>query len=63
MKEQGRTPLEQDTKKAEDAMHRAVDRTIEEKKHEPLGSEQAKRQVAEDLKDAAEKDAGSKSTR
>ena len=50
-------PAEKDNKKAKDAMDRAVDKIIDQKKHEPIGTEEAERQVARDLNRGAEEHA------
>ena len=50
-------PAQRDARKAKDAMDRAVDKIIDQKKHEPIGTEEAERKVADDLHHAAEHDA------
>ena len=50
-------PSQGDARKAKDAMSRAVDKIIEQKKHEPIGTEEAERKVADDLNRAAEENA------
>ena len=63
MKGQGKTPNERDNKKAGEEMRRAVDRTVEaEKNRDNFGNEQGKRDAADELKRAAEKDTGKKAS-
>jgi hypothetical protein len=45
-----------DARKAKDAMNRAVGEIIDQKKHEPIGTEEAEQKVADDLHQAAEHD-------
>jgi hypothetical protein len=47
-------PAEDNNAQAKDAMDRAVGKITEQKKHEPIGTEEAERKVAQDLKRAAE---------
>ena len=49
-------PSQKGSEKAKDAMHKAVDKIIDQKKHEPIGNEEAERKVADDLNEAAHKD-------
>jgi len=56
MTKENDVPMQPDSKKAAEAMQDAIDKTIEQKKHEPIGDSEAERKVAEDLKQAAERD-------
>ena len=49
-------PLERDADKAKREMHKAVDKVIDEKKKEPIGTKEAEEEVAADLNDAAHED-------
>jgi hypothetical protein len=52
----GRNPEEDATKKAERELHKAVDKVIDEKKEEPIGTKEAEEEVAADLNEAAHED-------
>jgi hypothetical protein len=45
-----------DTNKAKREMHEAVDKVIDEKKKEPIGTKEAEDEVAADLNEAAHED-------
>ena len=51
-----RTPQEDANRNAKRAMHKAVDKVIDDKKKEPIGTKQAKEAVAADLHEAAQED-------
>ena len=48
-----RKPLQREGEKAKRAMHQAVDKVIDEKKKEPIGTKEAEDQVAAELNEAA----------
>ena len=52
----GRNPQEDANRKAAREMHEAVDKVIEEKKKEPIGTKEAEEEVAADLNEAARED-------
>ena len=52
----GRNPQEDANKKAVREMHEAVDKVIDEKKKEPIGTKEAEEEVAADLNEAAHED-------
>jgi heme-degrading monooxygenase HmoA len=54
----GRTPQEDASNKATRAMQEAVDKVIDEKKQEEIGTKEAEAEVAEDLHAAARNDTG-----
>jgi hypothetical protein len=49
-------PLKRDSEKAKRDMHEAVDKVIDEKKKEPIGTKEAEKKVAGDLNEAAHQD-------
>jgi hypothetical protein len=49
------TPNAKDSKKAKHDMNEAVDKVIDDKKKEPMGTKEAEEKVADDLMDAARK--------
>jgi heme-degrading monooxygenase HmoA len=51
-----RTPQEDANRKAKRTMHKAVEKVIDEKKKEPIGTKQAEEVVAADLYEAAQED-------
>jgi heme-degrading monooxygenase HmoA len=51
-----RTPAKDANKKAKREMRKAVDKVIDEKKKEPIGTKQAEKEVAADLNEAAHED-------
>ena len=55
MKVSAEKPSQEDSRKAKEAMDRAVDKIIDQKKHEPIGTEEVERKVADDLNSAARK--------
>lgn len=52
----GRNPPEDANRKAAREMHEAVDKVIDEKKKEPIGTKEAEEEVAADLNEAARED-------
>jgi hypothetical protein len=52
----GRNPEKDANKKAEREMHEAVDKVIDQKKKEPIGTKEAEEEVAADLNEAAHED-------
>ncbi len=52
----GRTPAENANETAKRKMHEAVDKVIDEKKKEEIGTKKAEQEVAADLNEAAHKD-------
>ena len=52
----GRNHQEDANKKAAREMHEAVDKVIDEKKKEPIGTREAEEEVAADLNEAAHED-------
>ena len=52
----GRNPQEDANRKAAREMHKAVDKVIDEKKKEPIGTKEAEEEVAADLNEAAHED-------
>jgi hypothetical protein len=51
-----RKPLQRDTEKAKREMHEAVDKVIDQKKKEQIGTKEAEEEVAADLNEAAHRD-------
>lgn len=51
-----RTPNARENDKAKEVMQKGVDDVIQDKKDDRIGTEEAKRNVADQLHDAAEKD-------
>jgi hypothetical protein len=49
-------PLKRDTEKAKRQMDKTVDKVIDEKKKEPIGTKEAEEKVAGDLNEAAHQD-------
>jgi hypothetical protein len=49
-------PAKAENDKAKRAMHQAVDKVIDERKKEPIGTKEAEKKVAEDLNEAAHED-------
>jgi hypothetical protein len=54
--EMARNPAKDANDKAEREMHEAVDKVIDDKKKEPIGTKEAEQKVAEDLNEAAHAD-------
>jgi hypothetical protein len=52
----GRTPAEKANDSAKRKMHEAVEKVIEDKKKEEIGTKEAEQEVAADLNEAAHKD-------
>ena len=50
------SPEKEANKKAKHEMHEAVDKVIDDKKKEPIGTKQAEEKVAADLNKAADRD-------
>ena len=55
------TPSKDASDKAKREMHEAVDKVIDDKKKEPIGTKEAEEEVAADLNEAARQDTGSPS--
>ena len=55
-RDMGRNPQEDANRKAAREMHKAVDKVIDEKKKEPIGTKEAEEEVAADLNEAAHED-------
>jgi hypothetical protein len=51
-----RNPAKDANDKAKREMHEAVDKVIDDKKKEPIGTKEAEEEVAADLNEAAHKD-------
>jgi hypothetical protein len=51
-----RKPLQRDSEKAKREMHEAVDKVIDQKKKEQIGTKEAEEEVAADLNEAAHRD-------
>ena len=51
-----RKPLQRESEKAKREMHEAVDKVIDDKKKEPIGTKEAEEKVASDLNEAAHQD-------
>jgi hypothetical protein len=51
-----RNPTKDANRKAKGEMHEAVDKVIDEKKKEPIGTKEADEEVAADLNEAAHED-------
>jgi len=49
-------PLQHETEEAKREMHEAVDKVIDDKKKEPIGTKEAEEKVANDLNEAAHED-------
>jgi hypothetical protein len=54
--EMARNPEKDANKKAKHEMQEAVDKVIDEKKKEPIGTKEAEEEVAADLREAAQHD-------
>jgi hypothetical protein len=52
----GRNPAKDANDKAKRAMHEAVDKVIDDKKKEPIGTKEAEEAVADELNEAAHQD-------
>ncbi len=48
-----RKPMQREAEKAKREMHEAVDKVIDEKKEEPIGTKEAEEKVAAELNEAA----------
>ena len=54
-----RNPAQNANERAKHEMHEAVDKVIDEKKKEPIGTKEAEEAVAADLNEAAHEDTNS----